>query len=265
MEDFVIEKPFKRKPTNKRIFEVYPDYNLQKNLKFFMQQELFYFNTLVDAFNSRIKAFPQDVMSIKDRDVKLLETCGQFAFNPNKLLSTKADSWPEALKSYVPVVYDTDGKQRLTSRQVAIMEIGTTPATIHHQVRRNIISELFSTVKGQAAIFLAAQKTEQLRAPVQMLQRQEWNTKHHLQIPRTIIEMSYNSDTNATDIKTPYNKESIKVSGYDLTEIPFTIMILRAPVAGEDKPAWRIELKDVTNRYILNLTDPRPYKKKRKQ
>lgn len=262
MEEFSLEKPFKRKPTNRRQFTISPDAKLQKNFKYFMQQELAYYNNLVENFNSRIKAFPQDVLSIRDRDIKLLETCGQLAFDPAKLLTSKNETWPEALKSYNPVVYGTDGKPRLTNKQIAIMQIGIVPAHIHHQVRKNMISEIFSTVSNQASIFLASRNTEQLRAPVYLLQQHTWETKRHLQIPKTLVEMSYDSNDNQTLIKTPYNKDPIYISGYDLTEIPFSTMIIRAPILGEEKPAWKIDFKDGINKYLLNLTDSRPIKKR---
>lgn len=265
MEKFNLEKPFKRRPTSRRIFAIQPNLNLQKNLKYFMQQELHYYNTLVESFNPRIKAFPQDVISIKDREIKLLETCGQLSFNPDKLLKTKNEEWPEALKSYGSVIFDETGKSRINDTQLAIMQIGTAPAHIHHQVRRNMLSELFSLISSQANIFLSAQKTEHLRAPVHMLQSQTWETKHHLQIPSSIVEMFYNNDTNLTEIKTPYNKSPIIVYGYNLTDIPYNMMIVRAPNVGEEKPTWRLEFKDTTNRYLLNLSDPRAYKKRQRQ
>ena len=211
MKDFTLDKPFKRRPTNRRAFTVNPDIKLQRNFKYFMQQELNYYNTLVENFNSRIKAFPQDVISIRDRDIKLLETCGQLAFDPEQLVNTNNDQWPEALKSYGSVIFDNNGNLRLDNKQLSIMKIGCVPANIHHQVRRNILSEMFSLVSSQAAIFIAAQMTEHLRAPVHMLQRNTWDTKHHLKIPKSLVEMQYNADANCTEITTPYNKTAITV------------------------------------------------------
>jgi hypothetical protein len=264
MENFDLERPIKRRPPSQRQFVITPDPRLQKNLLYFMQQELGYYNTLVTNFNARVKAFPQDILAIRDRDIKLLETCGQFAYDPDKLLSTDYDKWPEAFKSYQSIVYLTEGKTRISERTLGIMKIATVPAHIHHQVRRNMISEVFATVSSQANIFLAAKNTEQLRAPVQMMQPQTWETKHHLQVPKSLIEMNYNDDTNWTLIKTPYNKEWLTVLGYDLTAIPYNTMVIKSPIPGEDKPTWRIEFKDQPNKYLLNLTDPRPYKKKRR-
>lgn len=262
MEEFNIQKPFKRRPPSKRIFSINPDIKMQKNLRYFMEQELSYYNTLVENFNMRIRAFPQDVTSIRDRDIKLLETCGQFAYNPENLINSKNEDWPEALKSYGHVVFDNDGHPRINNKQLAIMQIGCVPARIHHQVRRNMLSEAFALASSQASIFLSAQKTEHLRAPVHLMQNQTIETKHHLQIPKSLIEMTYNQDTNWTEIKTPYNKTAITVLGYDLTEIPYTMMILRAPNVGEERPTWRTEFKDTTNKYLLNLTDPKIYKRK---
>ena len=177
MEDFIHDKPVKRRPPNRRIFSINPDAKLQKNLKYFMLQELGYYNVLIETFNSRVKAFPQDILSIRDRGVKLLETCAQFAYDPEKLTNSKNDTWPEAFKTYGPVIYDSD-----------------------------------------------------------------W-----------------------TEIKVPYSKEWITVLGYDLTEIPYTTMVIRAPNIGEETPTWRIEFKDQPNKYILNLSDPRVYKRKKRQ
>lgn len=262
MKPFNTEKTFNQRPPSKRVFVINPDIKTQKNLKYFMQQELAYYNVLVENFNARIKAFPQDVVSIKDRDIKLLETCGELAVNPVTLLSKKNEEWPDALKSYNQVIFDANGESRLNSRQLAIMQIGAVPAQIHHQVRRNMLSELFSLISSQANIFLSAQKTEQLKAPVYMLQQQVWDTKHHLQIPKSLVKMTYNESMTSTDVTTPYNKIPITVSGFDLTKIPYTMIVLRAPNTGEEKPTWRMEFKDVSNKYLLNLSDPKIHKRK---
>jgi len=255
----------KKRPYNKKVFEVEVSTKTEKNLKYFMQQELQYYNTVVYHLNARMKAFPQDILAIKDRDIKLLETCAQFATDPEKLVTTKPEEWPEQFKSYTNVVYNADGSRRIDDKTVGVIQIGTIPGNIHNLVRRNIISEAFNYVSSNATIVLAGQKTETLRAPIYMLQTHSMTTKRHMQLTKNLVKIKFNEERVGSDIYTPYNKEPLHVAGYDLSEIPYTILVIKSsmPKYSSEKLSWAVEFKDIKAGYLITLTDSYPYKKRR--
>lgn len=255
----------KKKPFNKKIFEIEVSPKAEKSLKYFMQQELQYYNSVVYHLNARMKAFPQDILAIRDRDVKLLETCAQFATDPAMLIKTKPEEWPNQFKSYTNVVYNTDGSPRIDNKTIGVIQIGSIPGNIHNVIRRNIVSEAFNYVSGQAGIVLAGQKTETLRAPIHMLQTHSLSTKRHMQLTKNLVKITFDEEKIGSNIYTPYSKEPLHVQGYDLSEVPFTILVIKSsmPKYSTEKLSWAIEFKDIKSGYLINLTDSFPRKKRR--
>lgn len=251
-----------KKVTNKRLFEIVLSNTMINNLKYFVQQELQYYNTVSELLTSRAKAFPSDVLNIKDREVKLLETCAQYGISPEKLIKTPLSEWKDPFKSYEPILRNTDKTSKLSNRQIEIMNIGACPGHLPSSVRRSIVSEIFSHVSSQASILLAGQSTEHLRIPLQMLQQHTLETKRHLQLGKAAIKMNWDENKEETSIITPYGKESLVVKKYDLTSIPFNSVVIRAPYKGQENQTWLIELKE-PSKYMLTLTDNYPYRKKR--
>lgn len=252
----------KKKPYNKRIFELNVSLKNERNLKYFMLEELKYYNSVVYHFNARTKAFPQDILAIKDRDVKLLETCAQFATDPETLTKSQVNEWPDHFKSYSSVLYNNDGSPRLDSKTLGVIQIGTIPGNIHNVVRRNIVSETFNYVYNQAGIVLAGQKTETLRAPLQMLQNHTLASKRHIQLPKSLVKIQFNEKTGGSDIFTPYNKEPLHVKDYDLSDVSYTILVIKSsmPRYHSEKLSWAVEFKDNKSGYLINLTDSFPRK-----
>ena len=251
-----------RKPPYQKFFELKLTKTAETNLRYFIEQELFYYNSVVEQLTSRVKAFPQDILSLKDRDSKVLETIGQHRISP-EVLSKSAENCPEELKIYSSSIYDADGKCKFTKNQLGIMEIGTIEGNIHGLTRKGILSEAFSYVNGQANIILSGQKTESLKAPLQMLQTHTLDTKRHVQLNRSCIKLDYSEKFKGTMINTPYSKHAFFIEGYDITNSPFNIMVIRAPLKNAGPQKWFAELKDVSSKYLLNLTDHHPRKNRR--
>lgn len=254
--------PKARKITNKRFFEIKPSSTMVSNLKYFVQQELHYYNTVSEQLTNQAKAFPNDILSIKDREIKLLETCAQYGISPRDLSKTSISEWKEPFKSYEGTIKNLDGTCRLSDRQIGIMNIGTCPGHLPSSVRRSITSEIFSYVTSQASVLLAGQLTETLRSPLQMLQQHTLETKRHLQLNRSAITIVWNQEKEQTLITTPYGKEPLIVEKFDLTVIPFNTLVIRSPYKGQENQKWIVELKD-SAKYMLTLTDSYPRRNKK--
>jgi hypothetical protein len=258
------QKP--RTPTPRTIyrktFEVETTKDVDNHLGYFIKQELGYYNALVEQLGPRLRAFPQELLAIKDREKKLWEACAEHAVPAQKLLDHPVNEWPEKLRLLESLVYDQAGEPKITSAQANILSIAAAPARLHPQVRKNISSEILRYMIGQSDSVIASQKTEGFRSPIQLLTTHTLESKRHLQIPGSLVKMSYDAGSNSTHISIPYTKEPLVVHGIDITEARFNVLIVRASDSNAAGRKWFVDLKDSTSRYMLNLTDSVERRKK---
>jgi len=244
----------KRRITNRRTFEINVDRDVSNHLRYFISQELGYFNTLVEKLMPKLRAFPQDLLSMKDRERKAWETCAEHAVDPQKLLDHPIEQWSEHLKSLGNFVREPDGSPRFSSSHINMMRIAAEPARLHKNVRRLMAAEVLRYMTGQAETVLAGMKTEGLRAPVQLLNTHTLDTKRHLQIPGDLVKVTYDQDTTNSFVEIPYSNKKLCIEGYDISEITFKSVVIRSPHPTNGDGKWYIDFKD-SGGYSITMTD----------
>lgn len=253
----------KKKITYQRSFEIEPDKNIEKYLTYFVGQELAYYNHVVSNLSPRLRAFPHDFLSFKDREKRLLEICAENIVNIQKMVDHPKEEWPENLRDYYSLIREQDGTLKLSQAHIDMIKVVGAPAKLHGKVRKNIAVEILNTMANQAEILFSSLKSETLKVPLQTLQTHQLETKRHLQIPSSLLSVKYNSELDQTEITTPYTPTPLIVSGYNLQEIPFKSVVIRSPHPSNKEAGWVIDLKDNAN-YLVSLTDHNE-KKRRKQ
>lgn len=243
-----------RRVTNRRTFEINVDRDTSNHLRYFISQELGYFNTLVEKLTPKLRAFPQDLLSMKDREKKVWETCAEHAVDPQKLLDHPIEEWPENLRSLSNIVRESDGTPKFSPAQITMMRIAAEPARLHKSVRRLMASEVLRYMTGQAETVLAGMKTEGLRAPVQLLNTHTLDTKRHLQIPGDLVKVTYDQESNNSSVAIPYSNKTICIEGYDISEIAFKSVVIRSPHPTNGDGKWYIDFKDSSG-YSITMTD----------
>lgn len=249
------EQP-KKRVTNQRTFELELNESSLSHLSYFVKQELAYYNQLVESMTPRLRAFPQELISMKDREKRLLEVCAEHAIDPQKMMQYGKDEWPEHLKQHWGLVKEQDGSIKITPAHANVIAAVAAPARLHGMVRRNMAAEMFRYMSAQAEIIQASTKlAEGLKAPLQMLQKHTLETKRHLQIPGRLTEIAYNQDQDRSEIRLPYCKQPVVVNGYDLSEIPHRSIIIRMPHPTNGDNRWFVDFRD-SDGYSVSLTDP---------
>lgn len=243
----------RKRKTYQRNFEVELSQEQDSNLNYFMQQELAYYNAIVERLTPRLRTFPKDFLSIKDKELALWEVCAEFAVNPNNMAKyPNVEAWPNHLKPYFGLLFDSKGL-RISTSHLSIFEAASTPARIHASVRKNIAVEILKHMLKQADSIASAQKTEVLKTPMQLLNTYTIETKRHLQIPSKLVKMTYDENIDSTNISIPYSKFPIIISGNDLSESRYSFLVIRS--THPDTKIWNVELKDSESKYMLTLTD----------
>lgn len=247
------QQPKRRIPTQ-RTFEAEIQKNSENALLYFIKQELGYYNALVEQMTPRLRAFPHEFMAVKDRERKLFEACAEHAVDPRKLLAHSQEEYPANLKHLYSLFREQDGSAKIDANQATMLLPAASPARLHPSVRKLMATEVLKYMVGQSEVLHAGLKTEGLRAPMQMLNTHTIDTKRHLQIPGNLIKIRYDTDTGNSEISIPYSKEPISVVGYDLSEIPFKLMVIRSPHPNNRDGKWYVDFKDSAG-YLLTLTD----------
>lgn len=252
----------KTRNTHQKNFEIALNETTATELSYFVRQELGYYNTLVEKLTPRLRAYPQDLLSIKDREKRLWEACAEYAVDPQKLIDHPLAEWPAHLHTLHSYMYDQSGQLKVTQAHINIFGIAASPARLHASVRKAMSTEILKYMIGQAETVLAAMKTETMKTPLQMLQQCTMDNKRHLQIPAKLVTITYDADTESSHIQTPYSRNPIIVPYVDLRENTFKMLVIRAPHPTSSNQKWQIDLKDTPAAYNLGLTDYTERKKK---
>ena len=155
-----------RRAPHQKNFEVELFKKTENDLWYFVRQELEYYNSLVNKLTPRLRAYPQDLLSIKDREKRLWESCAEHAVDPTKLINYPVDQWPAHLQSLQTHLFDTNNTVKIVPAHISIIGIAASPARLHASVRRLIAAEVLKYMLGQADTLMAAMKTETMRAPM---------------------------------------------------------------------------------------------------
>lgn len=258
----VRESTHKRRPPNQKNFDIELDKKTEGDLLYFVRQELEYYNCLVNKLTPRLRAYPQDLLSMKDREKRIWEACAEHAVDPQKFLDYPVEQWPVHLQHLYTHLYNPDGSTKILPAHISIIGIAATPAKLHQTVRKNMANEILKYMIAQADTLLAAMKTETMKAPMQMLQTHTLDTKRHLQIPRNLVKIAYDEENHASKISIPYSNTPIVVPHFDLTESVFKVLLVRAPHPNSLNQHWQIDLRDGQSGYLTAMTDTPERRKK---
>lgn len=239
----------------------------KRNLNGYMQEELKYYNTLVNGFNSKIRVLEAEFELLKDNYEKLWLDVAQTGIDIRSFANKPIAEWPDMFKPYANII--VSGIRFIVSdRMMILFDLAATKAIFHQSIRRAMAYEVLHYVRPQAKQIAEsdANVTGQMKSPIQMLQPYLLLYKRHVQLINNIVETTYNEESGSTVIKIPYSKEPVIVEGHDLTKIPHNHFIIRQKVGDTPKidTPWQITIRKGIEKYLLNVTDSNPNIHKKK-
>jgi hypothetical protein len=274
MKQFVKKQPFRSQGPEKtrtippRNFYLDIQDKLARDLSYFVGQELAYYNTLVTQLMPKLKAYPRDILAFRDKDRALWDSCAEHSIDPHKLVEHPLEAWPQHLQHMHKMLYDYQNNLRYTSMQLMICAIAATPARLPALVRKSMAAEVMNYMMNQADVLIGAMKVDDMiqtgklaegsdimRVPLQLLQTHTVDSKRHLQIPRSLVKIAYDKETEASNITVPYSRTPITIENCDLSESFYKLLVLRAPHPTSPNQKWQIEFRDGTGQYQLTMTD----------
>lgn len=230
----------------------------KKHLRSLMVQELYYYNTLITALNSKLRVLYTEIINLKGAYERIWTNVAQTGIDLRQLVQKQVAEWPEIFKPYAEQIAKNN-RLLISDRMMMLMDIAATRADIHPQIRRLIAIEIFKNIQPQAHQIeeLHSNVSGQMKNPIQMLQPKDFEFKRHIQLTKELSIIKYDKDTESSFVTIPYIETPIKVEGYDLVKSQFNHITIRqrpgAPPAA-DTP-WQLTVREDSNQYLLNQTD----------
>jgi hypothetical protein len=209
----------------------------QKRLQQFALHELAYYNTVIEALESRTRAFPKQVAELTPTQIEAV--CESVKLNT----ITEAVHKPDWLSFVVG--------QILKPKVVMIPE-----------TRVIMTRTLFEFFRDQAQILKEPINNDKLeisyRVSPQNLSKLDAQQKRHVQIPRSQVKIRWDTEQDCSLISTPLNAEPIQIPGINLNEREgWHMMVIRQEPGrwvSPDTP-WMVEFRHTHNQYLIRLTD----------
>jgi len=251
-----------QRPQNRSIFIVVDPVD-QNRLNSFFRQELGLYNTLVNTFSSRVRAFPQSILNITHDQAALFCDLAKYNFNIRELIKAPS-TWPEELKNHYNTVFDKNTHKPLLNDAHIIMfeSVGANRWIMIPETKKQMAQAIISFYKEQAEILAYPQTSELIeiayKTPPSNLSPLEISHKRHAQIPRNEIKYKYNHIEDQTEILTPLTTKPIIIPNFNLNEYnKWTTAIIKQESGKwlEYNTPWVIDFKSTNNNYLLKYLD----------
>lgn len=232
----------------------------------FMNEELSFYNSLVDSFNSRLRCQPETIGLLLGDWEKIFATCAEISFNVAKLRNSNIKAeLPAKLEEFRNLLLGRDEKNQrfLTEKYIVLLECCAAPGVIHPLARRNMALEVLRFYKDQAKLALQETKISgfdgtSYKNSFVNLEKLDDTRKRHLQVPKEALRYKYDSVNKILRIWTPYNSVPFEIPNFgNVDEKPWNLLLIHqqpGKVANHNTP-WMLEFKNVPNQYMLKLVE----------
>ncbi len=246
-------------------FVVELDLSEVPRLKRLMQLELEYYNHLVNNMGSRLRTRPEIFLDSSDTLKKLFALTAFTGFDTYRLSILKDGDLPKEWEPYRNFVFgkDESGKRKYTDNIAVLLQVAAVNCPIHPEVRRRIALEVFTFYQTQARVSLQAIPThlrgEQLfKTPPANLETLDIIRKRHLQIPKDLIKVTWDHETETSLFQTPYLRSPIKIPTIDFTQIQSWNYCILHQAPGSiplGKTPWVLDVRHIQGHYLLKYLD----------
>ena len=184
MNDLTKNVYHKKPGSTERSYHIEIDAISQRHLRFFMDNELRYYNALVNNVTMRLRAFPEEVVTLREGFGKLWSTLAFTNKNLRDFTKKEVSAWPKNISSTVPTSAIKNGKFVVEDKKMMLFDSLVVQGDIHPQMRKHMASEVLSYILPQADQLVAAQKNPsgQMRDPVHMLTPKSYPERRHIQL-----------------------------------------------------------------------------------
>ena len=241
-----------------RVYRLDVDTATANSLRAYMQQELLYHNSLITAFNAKLRVLGPEIESLKESRERLWLLVAQTKTDLRELAKIAITEWPDQFKTYSNLIV-SNGKLAFDNKMMMLFDIATSKGIIHPTVRRNIAAEILKWIQPQVKIINESELslTGQMRSAIVMLQPATEIVKRHLQLSDDCFTIVWDDINKCSKISVPYSKTPLIINEHNLAKIPHNYIIIRQKPGRNYTFAtpWQIVVKDITANYVLDMFD----------
>jgi len=233
----------------------------QKRLNAFARHELALFNTVIEAFEARTRSFPAQVHAITDAQIQLLCALSSHHLTVRSVLQENAQL-PEKFKHLQPVLKDSKNQELAAHLQHVFDSILKNKFAVLPQTKTQMITALCEFFRDQAKILKEPLHSDTMevayKVPPSNMSKMDTTSKRHVQIPKSVVTIKYDADTEISEIHTPLTVKPMIVENYNLHDFhSWTTLIVRQEPGAyvlPDSP-WMAEFRNTHNKYLIRLND----------
>lgn len=258
---------FKRS-TREKSYHIELDSISKRHLNFFIENELSYYNNLINNVTMRLRAFPEEVVSLREGYGRLWSAVAFSGKSFREFLKKDLPDWPKSVSSLLPASAIKNGKVSIDDKKLMLFDAINVTGNIHPSMRKHISSELLSAILPQADQLIQGQKnsTGQMKDPVHMLVTRAYPERRHVQLTKDLVKLSYDKDKQQTLVTVPYTDKPLVVKDHDLTNEKWDVMLIRQQpnVSVNNNTPWQIDLMITNHKYLLDIVDQNIYTKRKR-
>lgn len=232
-------------------------------LENFTKQETAYYNSLVEAFSPRARAFPESLLGLTEEEEELYA----YVAMSNKpvtpiLRAGNREALTDGLKKFETLLFGkTEKPSKMSFDKASVIDIGAISATLLPEVRRNMAVEFLHHYQAQAKKIVAPTgKSDDsvYKEPPEFLVEMTYQQKRHLQIPRKSLQLKWDAEHGNTLVWCQYVAKPMVVKDMNLVEnSSWNYMVLHQDHVSKITPAtpWVIDLRKNNSGYLLKTID----------
>ena len=234
--------------------------NDQRRLNTFFRHELALYNRLIEAFESRTRAFPAQISEITATQIQLFGTLAAAGLSIQAVLDDPS-VLPTKLEYLRPQIVSSNNRGVLPSHvQFVFDSVLKQQLVVIPQTKQAMIQAVCEFYKDQAAVLMAPVNQADMcyRSTAINLIKLDAQTKRHAQIPRSVIRIVYNHEQDCTELFTPLNAQPLVIPGVNINNRQgWTTLVLRQEPGRyvTEQTPWLAEFRNTQNKYLIRLTD----------
>lgn len=232
-------------------------------LESFSKQETAYYNSLVNLFSSRTRAFPETILGLTDAEIKLYLDIAKYGIPVTPILrSGNRDSVPAVYEKYTELLFGKkENPSKMSFEKSSVLDISSSPATLIPEIRVNMAKEMLEHYTVQCNKITASVPASQdsaYREPVELLTELNFQQKRHVQIPKSCLSLKWDDENKQTLIWCQYFTEAVVLKDTNLLAMhDWNYIILHQDNIEKITPMtpWVINLRKIKHNYLIKMID----------
>ena len=200
-------------------FEIELPASTKNRLKSIMQNDLLYYNHIIDNLTPIMRREPEFLLQINENLEKLW---GEIAFTGIVLKNVHTLTETQLPKSLIPFSktlfgVDKNNNRTFTEKLEIFCSIPALPIQVSNVTKRGMALEILKYFKEQAKLVSKGNKDQEFKTSFSLLEKQDILRKRHIQLLKSEIKGEWDEEKGESTLILPYIG-TLKIPNWNITE-----------------------------------------------